>query len=90
MDAPALYSQGQGAVWQATAPAGLEIVGAAIPPMALSSSGSTHGKYGQYGGDFYWDGGSSQITPGETSLWLGPMASNYFGFLLVCGKPACY
>ncbi len=31
VDAPALYSQGQGAIWQATAPAGLEIVGAAIP-----------------------------------------------------------
>ena len=29
-DAPSLYSRGQGAVWQADAPAGLEIVGAAI------------------------------------------------------------
>ena len=89
MDAPALYSQGQGAIWQATAPAGLEIVGAAIPPGGLSSLGVNAGSYGQYGGEFYWDGGSSQITSGETSLWLGPMASNYFGFLLVCGKPGC-
>ena len=47
------------------------------------------GSYGQYGGEFYWDGGSSQIASGETSVWLGPLATNYFGFLLVCGKPTC-
>ena len=58
-------------------------------PMALVRSGSTQATSGQYGGDFYWNGGSSQITPSETSVWLGPLATNYFGFLLVCGKPAC-
>ena len=89
VDAPALYAQGQGAVWQAVAPSGLEIVGAAVPPGGLGSLGVNAGAYGQYGGEFYWDGGSSQITSGETSVWLGPMASNYFGFLIVCGKPGC-
>jgi hypothetical protein len=89
LDAPALYSQGQGAIWQATAPSGLEIVGAAIPPPDLNSVGVNEGKDGQYGGDFYWNGGSSAITPDESSVWLGPMASSYFGFLLVCGKPTC-
>ena len=89
LDATTLYSRGQGAVWQADAPAGLEIVGAAIPPQALLSVGVNVGSTGQYGGDFYWEGGSSNIAPGETSLWVGPLASNYFGFLLVCGKPTC-
>ena len=36
LDATSLYSRGQGAIWQATAPAGLEIVGAAIPAGSLS------------------------------------------------------
>jgi hypothetical protein len=89
INAPALYSQGQGAIWQAVAPPGLEIVGAAIPPGGLSSLGVNDGTYGQYGGDFYWAGGSSLITPGESSLWVGPLATSYFGFLLVCGKPGC-
>lgn len=89
VDAPALYAQGQGAIWQATAPSGLEIVGAAIPPPGFSSIGVNEGTDGQYGGDFYWNGGSSEITPDESEVWLGPMASNYFGFLLVCGKPTC-
>lgn len=89
VDAPALYAQGQGAIFQATAPAGLEIVGAAIPPGGLGSLGVNAGSDGQYGGDFYWSGGSSQIASGETSVWLGPMASSYFGFLIVCGKPGC-
>ena len=89
LNANALYSQGQGAVWQADAPPGLEIVGAAIPPNGLSSYGVNAGNNGQYGGDFYWAGGSSLITPSETSLWVGPLATNYFGFLLVCGKPGC-
>ena len=34
LDATSLYSQGQGAIWQATAPSGFEIVGAAIPSLA--------------------------------------------------------
>jgi hypothetical protein len=89
LDATALYASGQGAVWQAAAPAGLEIVGGAVPPAELYSLGVNVGSSGQYGGDFYWQGGSSNITPGETSLWVGPLASSYFGFLLVCGKPTC-
>jgi hypothetical protein len=89
VNAPALYAQGQGAIWQATAPPGLEIVGAAVPPSGLKSLGVNAGQYGQYGGDFYWNGASSPIVSGESSLWLGPIASSYFGFLIVCGKPGC-
>ncbi len=83
------YSQGQGAVWQAVAPPGLLIVGAAVPPGGLSSVGVNAGSAGDFGGDFYWQGGSSDIVPNESSAWLGPMSSSYFGFLLVCGRSIC-
>ena len=82
-------TRGQGAVWQAVAPAGLTIVRAAIPNGDLESSQVNAGSGGAYGGDFYWSGGSSDITPGEYSVSLGPFNSRYFGFLLVCGKSSC-
>jgi hypothetical protein len=47
------------------------------------------GNQGQYGGNFYWAGGSSNIVPGETGVSLGPFSSNYLGFVLVCGKSPC-
>ncbi|MGH2870772.1 MAG: hypothetical protein ACRDNK_24785, partial [Solirubrobacteraceae bacterium] len=80
-------TRGQGAVWQATAPAGLTITGAVVPNM--DSSQVNAGPNGAYGGDFYWAGGSSNITLGEYSASLGPLSSSYFGFLLVCGKSSC-
>src|ERR1035441_8589217 len=48
---------GKGAVWQAVAPAGLEIVGATVLGGDLSSIAVNNG--GNYGGDFYWQGGDS-------------------------------
>jgi hypothetical protein len=80
---------GQGAIWQAVAPAGLTIVAATIPPGALQSQFVNDGTAGDYGGDFYWNGGSSNITPGESSASFTGLNSQAFGFLLVCGKTTC-
>ncbi len=82
-------TRGQGAVWQAIAPAGLTIVAAVVPSNSMASSQVNAGSNGAYGGDFYWAGGSSNIYPGEYSASLGPFNSSYFGFLLVCGKSSC-
>jgi hypothetical protein len=78
---------GQRASWQATAPGGLEIVGASIPNPGLLSAGVNDGS--QYGGGFYWAGGGAQTHDGETSAGFGPFASSYFGFQLVCGVSTC-
>src|SRR5262249_51210713 len=69
------YSRGQGAIWQAVAPAGLLIVGAKIPVDGVIAYGVNAGSQGQYGGDFYWAGGSSNIRSGDSSLGAGPFAS---------------
>ena len=78
---------GQRGSWQATAPAGLEIVGASIPNPGLLSAGVNDGD--QYGGGFYWAGGGAQTHDGETSAGFGPFVSSYFGFQLVCGVSTC-
>jgi hypothetical protein len=80
---------GQGAIWQAVAPAGLMVVGAIVPSAALASAGVNDRSNGQYGGDFYWNGGSSQIVPNESSVSLGPFSSSDFGFLLACIVSTC-
>ncbi|MGI8428222.1 MAG: hypothetical protein ACR2OB_02725 [Solirubrobacteraceae bacterium] len=85
----ASYNQGQGAIWQANAPAGLTIVAAGVPSGSLRSDYVNAGSNGSYGGDFYWAGGSSNIASGETGVLLGPFGSSYLGFLLVCGKRTC-
>ena len=79
--------QGQRAAWQATAPAGLEIVGASIPNPGLLSVGVNDGD--QYGGGFYWAGGGAETHDGESSAGFGPFVSSYFGFQLVCGVTTC-
>jgi hypothetical protein len=83
------YPRGSGAVWQANAPTGLVIVGARVPSGGLSAFGVNAGSAGQYGGDFYWRGGSSNITPNKTGASFGPFSSGEFGVLMVCGKPTC-
>jgi hypothetical protein len=83
------YSKGQAASWQAVAPPGFAIVGAGVPAGSLFSDYVNAGNQGQYGGNFYWAGGSSNIVPGETGVSLGPFSSNYLGFVLVCGKSPC-
>ena len=79
--------QGHRAAWQATAPAGLEIVGASIPNPGLLSVGVNDGD--QYGGGFYWAGGGAETHDGESSAGFGPFVSSYFGFQLVCGVTTC-
>ncbi|MEA2213494.1 MAG: hypothetical protein QOF83_3442 [Solirubrobacteraceae bacterium] len=80
---------GQGAIWQAVAPAGLTIVGATFPANSIQSYQVNDGTNGQFGGDFYWSGGRSNIVPGEHSASFGPFSSSDFGWLLVCGVPTC-
>jgi hypothetical protein len=79
--------QGQNALWQAKAPAGLTIVSASIPSMREQYVNA--GTNGDYGGDFYWGGSASNITPTETSASFPGINSQYFGFQIVCGKPTC-
>ena len=83
------YPRGQGAIWQADAPAGLVIVAASVPLGGLTAGGVNAGSSGQFGGDFYWQGGSSNITPKEKGVGLGPFSSSDFGVLMVCGKANC-
>ncbi|MGB0096771.1 MAG: hypothetical protein WBP81_30055 [Solirubrobacteraceae bacterium] len=81
-------ANGQRAHWQATAPAGLIIVGASIPAEDLLSSGVDDGH--QYGGGFYWSGGGANVHDTETSAGFGPIWSSYFGWQLICGtSPSC-
>ena len=81
------FKKGMNAIWQAVAPTGLVIRSAFIPSM--SESGVNAGSSGDYGGDFYWAGGSSNIVPGETSALLPGINSRDFGFNLVCGLSTC-
>jgi hypothetical protein len=82
------FKSGQGVIWQASAPAGLTITSAEIPYNNLQSS-YVNSAGGQYGGDFYWTGGTSNITPNEYGASLGPFQSRDFGFLLVCSRSSC-
>jgi hypothetical protein len=82
-------TRGQNALWQADAPPGLTIVAATIPPGALESEYVNDGNNGDYGGDFYWADGASNITPGESSASFTGLASQDFGFQLVCGNATC-
>jgi hypothetical protein len=85
----ATVGRGQGAIWQASSPVGLEVVGAVLPRNSIASNDlNTNGKT-QFGGDFYWDGGHSDIRPGEGSASLGPFGSRHFGLLLVCARSTC-
>ena len=78
---------GQRATWQAIAPAGLAITGAAVPQGSLLSAGVNDGS--QYGGGFYWAGGGVGTYDSETSATLSGFSSSYFGFQLVCGASPC-
>jgi hypothetical protein len=80
-------AQGENAIWQATAPAGLFIRSAWITSMTSASVNA--GKAGAYGGDFYWGSTTSLITPGETSVAFPNINSQDFGFNLVCGLANC-
>ena len=86
-DAGNHVASGQRAVWQATAPSGLVIVGASIPNGSLVSAGVNDGS--QYGGGFYWAGGGAETHDGEAGASFGGLSSSYFGFQLVCGVKTC-
>ena len=77
---------GDRGAWQASAPAGLEIVGATVPDgqlFVLGIDGSL------WSGGPYWKGGSATVTASSTGgSWSG-FASPYFGFQLVCGPNPC-
>jgi hypothetical protein len=80
-------ARGTRAIFQATAPAGLVIVGATVPNGTLLVSGVNDGS--QYGGGFYWGGGSASVHDLEPGIVVGPISSRYFGFQLVCGRNPC-
>jgi hypothetical protein len=80
------YARGQNAFWQAVAPPGLTITAAWVT--ALQSS-YVNDPNGDYGGDFYWTGGSSNIVPGEGNAVFSGLESSDFGFQIVCGKSSC-
>jgi hypothetical protein len=81
------YKQGQNAIWQTTAPSGLEISSVSISSMF--EQGVNAGSQGEYGGDFYWGTSSANITPGEATASFPAVNSRDFGFNLVCGLSTC-
>jgi hypothetical protein len=80
-------ARGQNGIWQAATPPGLVVSDAWVT--ALQSAFVNDGSTGDYGGDFYWSGGSSNITPSETSAVFNGINSRIFGIQLVCGKTTC-
>lgn len=81
------YRQGQNAIWQAVAPSGLTIT--AVWVTSLQSAFVNAGSAGQWGGDFYWSGGSSNIVPNEGNAVFSGLSTGDFGFQLVCGQSTC-
>ncbi|MGH2875661.1 MAG: hypothetical protein ACRDLV_05365, partial [Solirubrobacteraceae bacterium] len=74
-------------LWQAVVPPGLLIDAAQV--LGLYSQYVNDGTSGDWGGDFYWDGGASSIVPSETSPVFTGLSSTDFGWQLVCGKSTC-
>jgi hypothetical protein len=81
-------TSGKGAHWAATAPPGFIITAATIPSGALSVAGVNSGQ--TYRGRFFWKGGSRRVHDGESSSFIGPFVSRYFGWALACDhQPVC-
>ena len=73
---------GNQAAWQATAPRGIALTGAWVPPFDLSASGINDGN-GE-GGGFYWKGGNQPVNKRTTTWKSHRFASPYFGWHIVC------
>ena len=78
---------GKRASWQATAPAGLVIGGAWVPPGQMASNGINDGH--QYGGGFYWAGGGAATQDLQTTAAFSNLSSGYFGWQVICGANPC-
>ena len=78
---------GKRASWQATAPAGLVIAGAWVPPGQMASNGINDGQ--QYGGGFYWAGGGAATQDLQTTAAFSNLSSSYFGWQVICGANPC-
>ena len=81
-------SMGESGALQASAPAGLEIVGASAPGLNVVNINIAGMNWG---GGVYWQGGSAQLSPANSQTggaWSG-LASPYFGFRIVCETNPC-
>ena len=76
----------QSSEWRATAPPGLELVGATANQIASAGVNA-----GQIGGGFFWAGGSvptTDTTPNTVGM-VFPTPSSYFGMHLICLASSC-
>jgi hypothetical protein len=81
-------TKGKGAHWIATAPPGFVITAATIPRGSLTVEGldPEHA----YRGRFFWKGGSRPVHDDESSSFIGPFVSRYFGWAIACDRhPSC-
>ncbi len=78
-------SSGSRAGWRTTAPTGLTLVGAWVPPFEMNQVGINNGS--GHGGGFYWKGGSSKI--GKWADWNGHFKSPFFGWQIICRRRSC-
>ena len=76
----ATVRDGKGGHWLATAPPGLRITAARIPRGALAVAGLN--ATGGYQGRFFWRRGGRAVQNGETSAFIGPFTSQYFGWAI--------
>jgi len=86
LDAHGTVAGGQGARWQANAPAGLRIVLVYVPPGELIAT-AVNNNTGYYSG-FYWSGGGKALGDGN-GFGASGFSSTYVGFDLLCGYRAC-
>jgi hypothetical protein len=84
---PNTVSAGTRASWEADAPPGLMITGAAIGPDDVYSWHINDGQ--SWGGGFYWAGGGAETFDSTTQYSVSGLDSPYFGFQIVCGWSTC-
>jgi hypothetical protein len=87
MTGPNKIKAGTRATWQANAPAGILITGAAIGANEMYSVHLNDGT--GWGGGLYWAGGGISTHNGETSYSVSGLSSRYLGFQVICGFSTC-